>query len=475
MFVDREQELAFLTRIAERRRPGPAQLVLLYGRRRVGKTALLQQWTQQSGISTTYWTAEKEPAALQRRKLYATLAGFPINLAPTFESWAEVWAAAATLLAGKRHILVLDELPYAIESDPATLSALQHAWDRHFQQMESILVLCGSQVRVMELLQAHQSPLFGRFTGQWHLQQLPYSGLRAFFPTWSAEERIAAYALVGGIPAYLTWLDADQSLVDNLRAVVLAPGSMFAAEPMFLLYDEVREPQSHLAILKAIGAGAHTLEQISNAAMIGKTHLSSYLMRLQDLKMVERRLPATVPTAKQRISRRGRYHLRDNFFRFYFRFLAPHHDTLAFTPQQVLQQIQAGLRAFVGQTAFEDLARQWIIEQGHAGRLPFAPAVVGSHWSRTVQVDVVALNWQTHDLLLGECKWSADEIDRQIVRELIDTKTPLVLRDLPDAGQGWHVSYAFFARSGFTVAAQQEARRHGALLLDATQLDSDLL
>lgn len=474
MFVDRVQELAFLSRIVERRRPGPAQLILLYGRRRVGKTALLQQWTQQSGIATTYWTAEKEPAALQRRKFYAALAGLPVNQAPVFASWAEVWMAAATMVADQRHILVLDELPYAMESDPATLSALQHAWDHAFQQMACILVLCGSQVRVMELLQTHQSPLFGRFTGQWHLQPLPYSGLRAFFPTWSAEERIAVFALVGGIPAYLTWLDPDLSLVENLREVILAPGSMFAAEPMFLLYDEVREPQTHLAILKAIGAGAHTLDQISNAALIGKTHLSAYLMRLQDLKLVERRLPATVPTAKQRTSRRGRYHLRDNFFRFYFRFLAPAHDTLAVAPQQVQQQIQAGLRAFVGQTAFEDLARQWIIEQGQAGQLPFVPHVVGSHWSRTVQIDVVAVNWQTRTILLGECKWGHAHIDRPVVRELIATKTPRVLADLPDTGQGWQVVYAFFARRGFTEAAQQEALRHGAILIDAVKLDHEL-
>jgi len=98
---------------------------------------------------------------------------------------------------------VLDELPYAMESDPATLSALQHAWDRAFQHMRAIIVLCGSQIHVMELLQAAQSPLFGRLTGQWYLQPLPFSALKAFFPAWSVEERIAAYALVGGVPAYL--------------------------------------------------------------------------------------------------------------------------------------------------------------------------------------------------------------------------------------------------------------------------------
>lgn len=474
MFVDREQELDFLNRVLTRRRPGPAQLLLLYGRRRVGKTNLLWHWAEQSGLPTTFWTAEKEPAALQRRKCYAALQGLPITQAPLFESWAEVWAAAATLLAGTRRILVIDELPYAIEADPAMLSALQHAWDRHFQHMEVVIALCGSQIRIMEGIQAAQSPLFGRLTGRWHLQPLPFSALRTFFPHWSVDERIAAYAVVGGIPAYLGWLDAELSLVENIREVILDPGSMFGAEPTFLLYDEVREPQSHLAVLKAIGAGAHTLDAIRQATLIDRAHLSAYLMRLQELKMVERRLPATVPQAEQRTSRKGRYHLRDAYFRFYFRFLAPYHDRLARAPQEALQLIQANLRAFVGQTAFEELCRQWVTERGAVGALPLAPTVVGSHWGRHVQVDVVALNVQSHTILLGECKWGADDLDRQVVRELIEQKTPALLAELPDQGRGWIVHHALFARRGFTAEAWREAARHGAILVDAAQLDAEL-
>ena len=150
MFVDREEELAFLNRIATRQRPGPAQLILLYGRRRIGKTELLLHWSQQSGIPTTYWTAEKEPAALQRRKLFAALTTTPLQYTPIFPSWSELWDAVAQRIGGERQIMVLDELPYAMESDPATLSALQHAWDRSFQRMRSMIVLCGSQIRVME-------------------------------------------------------------------------------------------------------------------------------------------------------------------------------------------------------------------------------------------------------------------------------------------------------------------------------------
>jgi uncharacterized protein len=474
MFIDREQELAFLNRITTRQRPGPAQLILVYGRRRVGKTELLLHWSRQLGLPTTYWTAEKEPAALQRRKLFAALTEMSLQYSPIFGSWAELWEAAAQRIGDQRRVLVLDELPYAMESDPATLSALQHAWDRTFQHSNTIIVLCGSQVRVMELLQSAQSPLFGRLTGQWHVQPLPFSALKLFFPTWLVEERIAAYALVGGVPAYLAWLDPELSFAENVRQVVLDPGSLFGAEPMLLLYDEVREPQSHLAILKAIGAGAHTLDAISNATLIGKTHLSAYLVRLQDLKLIERQLPATLASAERLRSRKGRYHLSDPYFRFYFRFLASAHEQAGLSREQIWSRIQQDLRAFIGQTTFENLARAWVRAQGQANQLPFAPEVVGSHWSRQVQADVVAVSWRQRAILIGECKWSTDRVDRQIVRDLIAGKTPLVLRDLPAGGQGWAVTYACFARGGFTDAARELMDEHGGYCVDMDMLDRDL-
>ena len=474
MFVDRQPELAFLNNLLERQHPGPAQMALLYGRRRVGKTSLLLHWSAQAGIPATYWSAEKEPAALQRRKLYATLLNMPVNRAPIFESWADIWNAAAELIGEQKRILILDELPYAAEADPAMLSALQHAWDHHFKNSNLILVLCGSQVHTMETLLSHQSPLFGRMTGQWHLQPLSFSSLREFLPDWSVEERVAAYAIVGGIPAYLEWLDPNRNLTQNIREVMLSPGSMFVAEPTFLLYDEVREPNIYLAVLKAIGQGAHTLNDISNASLIGKAHLSSYLRRLQELYLVERRLPATVPIRSLRKSRMGRYHLSDPYFRFYFRFLAPFHDTLTFDPDRVLAQVKDGLRAFVGQTAFEHLSREWVIEQGRKGQLPFEPEVVGSHWSASVQVDVVAINWHEKQILLGECKWGLDGIDRQIVRELIEQKMPKVMAGLPDGGTGWRVHYAIFSRGGVTRAAFAELQKYGGISVDVEMLDKDL-
>lgn len=468
MFVDREQEIAFLYRILQRKRPGPAQLILLYGRRRVGKTALLHHWAEQSELPYTYWVANKEPAALQRRSLFARIMEMPEEQATAFDSWPALWEWLAPRLASQeRRILILDELPYASENDEAMLSSLQHAWDQHLKASQLTLVLCGSHVKTMESILQQQSPLFGRLTGQWHLKPLPFAALSEFFPDWAVEERVALYAIVGGIPAYLEWLDPDLSLVDNIRDVILSPGSMFMVEPRLLLYDEVREPDTYLSILQAIARGYHAQGEIANACLIGSDTLSYYLSRLQELHMVERRLPVTLTTAQRRRSKSGRYHLSDPYFRFYFRFLAPHQASLL-RSDETLVHIQSQLRAFVG-VAFEKLAQQWVATRPED--LPFIPDAIGAHWSRGVQVDVVAVNWQSKDILLGECKWGDNDISRKVVRELIERKGPRLQKKM---GADWTMHYAYFARRGFTNAARAEAQAHGASLVDLTRIDSDL-
>jgi AAA+ ATPase superfamily predicted ATPase len=457
-----------------RTHPGPAQLVLLYGRLRIGKTELLQHWAAQSDVKYTYWAAIKESTTQQRNHLMAKLLEVPEDAAPVQRSWASLWEAVAAQIQDRRHILILDELPYAADADPAMLSALQHAWDQHFQKSNVVMILCGSHVRTMETILSRQSPLFGRMTGQWHLGALPFACLAQFFPNWSAEERVALYAIAGGVPAYLGWLDPAHSLLANIRSRVLSPGGMFLAEPAFLLYDEVREPAHYMSILRAIGAGAHTLNEISDRCFIPRTSVNMYLSNLQELRLVERRLPVTVKRDQRARSRAGRYHLSDPYFRFYFHFLEPYVVDPPLDPDRVLAAIKQNLRAFVGGAAFEELARQWVWRVGKAGRLPFAPESVGSHWSAKVQVDVVAVNWQTHAILLGECKWGADRVDRPIVRELLDVKTPLALHSLPEEGAGWKVHHALFARTGFTPAARREAEQAGVLLVDLKQLDEDL-
>jgi AAA+ ATPase superfamily predicted ATPase len=326
-----------------------------------------------------------------------------------------------------------------------------------------------------QLLLGRQSPIYGRLTGQWHLRPLPFGTLRAFFAAWTPAEQVAAYAIIGGIPTYLRWLDPDRTLVENIRHKLLAPGGMPLSEIELLLTDEVREPQTYLAILQAIGSGAHTLDAIANASLVGKNHLSSYLKQLEELKLIERRIPVTIRPALRDRSKQGRYHLRDPFFRFYFRFLYPHAAYLSYQPERVLPAIERDLRAFVGSTVWEELARQWVDAQYTTGVLNFTPEWIGSHWSRHVQVDIVAINWQTHDILLGERKWGMDMVDRTVVRELIEQKMPLVLAELQTKqDHSWQIHYALFARRGATAAARAELLAHQGLLIDLEQLYHDL-
>ncbi len=474
MFVNRHAELTFLNTLLTRSRPGPGQLVLLYGRRRIGKTALLRHWATTTGIPSTYWVAERELAMMQRRRFYARLLGRPVQEAPAFESWPDVWTSVAALLEGKRHIIMLDELPYAVESDTGMLSALQNAWDSMFQQSQVLFFLCGSQIHTMETLMEGNSPLFGRMTGQWFLRPLNFGNLPAFLPHWSADELVAIYAIVGGVPAYLAWLDPDKSVADNIRQIILAPGSQFLSEPTLILSDELRDPRAYRSIIQAIGSGAHTMNDISTTAFITKSHLPAYLARLQELRLVERRIPATVPPSERQRSRTGRYHLSDPFFRFYFRFIASLQEDMNYEPEKVLLPIQQGLRAFVGLTAWEDLSREWVRQAGRIGILGWSPQVIGSHWSRTVQVDVVAIDWAARRILLGECKWGTDAVSRSIVRELIGIKAPRILADLPDGGLSWQVTYALFARAGATEAAIQELTAHSGMLIDLNRLMLDL-
>jgi AAA+ ATPase superfamily predicted ATPase len=167
--------------------------------------------------------------------------------------------------------------------------------------------------------------------------------------------------------------------------------------------------------------------------------------------------------------------LADNYLRFYFRFIWPNQGLLEQGfHDRLWDLISEGLRGFVGATAFEELSREWVLTRARAGLLPFAPERVGSHWGKGVQVDVAAINWRQRAILVGECKWGAGAVGRSVVRELIDRKTPRVLQALPGNSEGWTVHYAFFARSGFTEAAQSEGRSAGALLVDLQTLDEDL-
>ncbi|MEM5773536.1 MAG: ATP-binding protein, partial [Anaerolineaceae bacterium] len=249
MFIDRQRELAFLDGLLSRAKTGSAQLCMVTGRRRTGKTELLLHWANRSAVPYLYWAAVKETPWQQRIRLSARLFDEPLAAAPVYKSWAELWEAAVRGLSRNQHILILDNFPYAADADPQMASSLRDAWERWFRPADVTVILCGAQQRSMQDLLTDKSPLHGQVTAQLQVDPLPYAAIQPFFPGWDAETRVAAYAISGGVPAYLAWLNPGLDLAGNVEHTLLQPGSMFLAEPAYLLYDELREHNNYLGIL----------------------------------------------------------------------------------------------------------------------------------------------------------------------------------------------------------------------------------
>mgnify|MGYP001068250534 CR=1 FL=1 len=479
MLVDRERELDELNALLT---TSAARLVAVTGRRRLGKTTLLLHWAKTSGHPYLYWVASHFPSNVLLGQFSQLVwqhgnAGKRAPRTFSYEDWFQALEELAGTCQGeKRHIVILDEFPYAVASEPGLPSALQNAWDHHLHFSNVVVVLCGSHVGMMEQLMDAHAPLYGRMAGPLQVRPLPFAAMAAFFPRYNAEQRVAVYAMLGGVPAYLEQFSDDLSLSANVRQHLFHETGLFRTDPDYLIGEQVRDLSNYQAVLSAIAGGARRPAEIALAAALPhRSAADPYLARLVEMDYVRRELPVTVKPAKRPSSRLSRYVLTDHYLRFYFRFVRPHLNLLAQQlHDQVWDRISEQLRAFIGMTAFEELCRAWVLAQAQAKHLPFAVEEVGAHWGGGVQVDVVAINWREKALLLGEAKWGTDAVGRDVVRELIEKKTPKVFKVLPDAGEGWTVHYAFFARAGFTDTARAEAESAGAQLVGPERLDADL-
>jgi len=470
-FVDRQREMRELNALLEE---GRSQLVSVYGRRRVGKTTLLLHWVQQMRRPYFYWVARRESPEAARHSLARAIWKWAYPETdnpepPRFDSWSLLLEQMARMIGDQPPIVIWDEFPYAVESDASLPSHLQAAWDHYLKGKPIILILSGSHIGMMVDLLNYQAPLYGRVSAQLLVEPLPYAALADFFPQYTAAERLATYAVLGGVPAYLERFETRQNLSANIRRHLFQRTGMFRSEPVVLIGDLVRETRTYESILRAIAAGNHTPGEIGEVAGIVSSNLAPYLKRLRELGLVERRVPVTVPPDQRHATTRSRYYLRDSYLRFYFRFIEPNLEMIEMELTDLLwERISEQFRAFVGVTAFEEVCREWTLVQARNNKLPFAPELVGSHWAQDAQVDVVAINWRDKAILLGECKWGTHAVSRSVVRELVD-KTPRVV-----PGEGWHVFYVFFGRAGFTDAARTEANAIRARLVDLETLDADL-
>lgn len=467
-FIGRQAEISGLNRLYKDSLR-QAQFVIMYGRRRVGKTTLLLHWAQQTGQPFLYWVARRETPDALRQSLAAALWNWAYpggsNQPPIFTNWEILFREMARLIGDKPLILIWDEFSYAAESDPTFPSHLQAAWDHILKELPIMLILSGSHIGMMVDMMNYQAPLYGRFTAQFPVDPLPYSAMASFFPAFSAPERVSVYACLGGIPAYLERFDPEEDLSANIRRHLFSRSGMFRSEPSFLVSDLVRETRIYETILRAVANGKHTPAEISQYTGINASNFPPYMKRMIELRLLERRIPATIPFAQRETTTRSRYRVNDPFLRFYYRFVEPNLEMIEQGQVDALwQRVNSQFRAFVGMTTFEELCQEWVTRQAQLHQLPFTPELVGSHWSGDAQIDVVAINWQEKSILLGECKWGLETVGRGVVQELM-AKTGDVV-----PGKDWKVYYALFSRTGFTAPARDGGE--DTLFVDLAEIDA---
>jgi AAA+ ATPase superfamily predicted ATPase len=320
LFVGRERELAFLEELWASGRP---ELFVLWGRRRVGKTELLQRFCQEK--RAVYFLAaqvrEKDNLRAFKSALSEALDD-PLADRIDFPDWGAALAYAVEKAGGERLALVLDEFPYLCEANKGLPSELQRFWDTKGKKSPLLLVLCGSQVAFMEKeVLAERSPLFGRRTGQRRLEPLEPAETLPFFPRWEMRERVLAYAVLGGMPAYLGRFDDRRTLAENLARETLRPEAYLFEEVQFLLRSELTSPATYASILAAVAQGARKLSEIALEVGVDSTTANKYLSVLRELHLVEREVPLSDPNPLR--SRRGSYRIADRFLAYHFRHLVP--------------------------------------------------------------------------------------------------------------------------------------------------------
>ena len=398
--VDRTQELERLREAIDR----PPQLVVLRGRRRIGKSFLLvHALAERRGV---FFQADEQTESAHLELLateVARLIGPRAGL--RFGSWEEALGTLGELAREEPLAVVLDEFQWLVAAQPALDAILQRHWDRWQREATPLtLILSGSALALMEGLLEPGAPLYGRADYRPLLGALDYRDAAALGPARaSAEQRLRRYAVLGGTPQYQVWA-GRAPLREAIAARILAKGESLYEEPLHLLRTEqaIRDPATYFAVVRAIATGRTRLGEIASATGIGTPNLTKMLARLEALGHVAARAPLS-PTGPER--KRSSYRLVDPFFRFWFRFLFPNRSLLERgRVKEVAAVVERDLDTFMG-LAFEDCCREWVGRYAGAERFG-APQQLGSWWSRDgqVEVDIAGASRGRYELL-GSCKW----------------------------------------------------------------------
>lgn len=458
-FVNRAKELESLEK---QYATDQSSLVIVYGRRRVGKTALITEFLKRHSNSL-YFLATEESELQNLNYFKVQVAEFTGNelLKSAAVDWLTVFKTLIDYKTETKKIIVLDEFQYIGQSNAAFPSIMQKIWDTMLKDANVMLILCGSLVSLMKSQTLdYSSPLYGRRTGQIKLKQIPFSHYHDFFDGRANNDLLPFYAVTGGVPKYIETFCDYTDIYEAIEQNVLNSQSFLYEEPYFLLQKEVSEIGSYFSLIKAIAMGNRKLSDIATNLGLKQTGLTKYLKVLMDLDLIEREVPVT-ETAPEK-SKSGLYRIADNFIAFWFKFVYPYRAYLekgetAFVLSQIKKGFVQNYAAFV----YEDVCREKMWELSTADTWDFHFDKVGRYWgAKAGEIDIVAIDTIGGNLVLGECKYTTAPKGLSVLHAL-QAKTEAMLK----LTQTKNVQYILFSTAGFTQGLLDEAKKDASVRL----------
>ncbi len=441
MFINRKEELAKLNEIYS---SAHAELVLLYGRRRVGKSRMLIESIKDK--NALYFLADVSENILD------ILAKQIPNEFIKFSTWEDFFEF---IIKSEYEIIIIDEFQYIYNINKAWPTILQRWWEK-IKNTKKKIILCGSIISTIDKIsRGYGSALYGRKTREMQVEPLTFKHIPNFLPIYSTKDLIESYAILGGIPRYLEEFDKEKKLEENIKKKIVDKTSFLYNEPLNLLFEEFREPATYIAILLAISEGKNKFNEIADYSKTGTTKLPKYLITLERTKIIEKEIPVTENKMRTKSTK---YIIKDNFYRFWLKFIFKNKSQIEKgLGSNVIEEIKKEINQFVGIT-FEDICREIVLDSNKD------ISKIGRWWYKDSEIDIVAINNKKKEILFGECKWS-DKIDaKKIAKELIE-KAKLVRW----SNEQRREAFIIFARSFSQKIVQFENKKFTCL--DLTDIE----
>ena len=454
-FIGREQELADLNELYSQDK---FQLFVLYGRKRVGKTTLLNEFCKDK--DTIFYSAEQSNNKLNLEKFSSRVFNYydENNLEP-FSSWTNALSYIDERQKSEKLVLVIDEFPYLVKKNKALLSELQHLIDHKLTKGNLFMILCGSYMGFMEKeVLGSKSPLFGRRTAQLHMKPFNYQTSSIFLDGFSDTQKLELYGAFGGTPLYLQQINPKENFEENIKRAYLKVTSYLYEETLLLLRQEVQEPGVYSAIIEAIASGHTKANEISTKIGEDSAKCLKYIKTLCELGILHKE----TPFGEKDSSRKTIYGISDFMFRFWYRYVFANRTLIETGAQQALwaKRIEPDYNSYMG-LVFEKVCTDYLSIKNAKGELPILFTSIGRWWGTNpathVQEEIDLIANDGKDYIFGECKWRNEKLDLSVLREL-KNKADIYNKNRK------RTYYILFSKSGFTDAVINEANSDNSIM-----------